>query len=75
MGVPKTTFYHYARYVADSNAAQKHGNSSSIKPRAHTMQAMATLRCILDKSADYRPHRSRTLAFGEKVLLKVLPTT
>jgi hypothetical protein len=43
-----------------------------LKPQAHTMQVMATLRCILDRSADHMPHRSQILVFGEKVVLKVL---
>jgi hypothetical protein len=75
MGVPKTTFYCYTGYAIDSRAAQKHENSSLVKPRAQTMQAIATLRCILDKSADHMPHRSRTLASGKKVVSKVLPAT
>jgi hypothetical protein len=37
--------------------------------------ATATLRCILDRSADHMPHRSRTLASGDKVVSKVLPAT
>jgi hypothetical protein len=37
------------------------------------VQALATLRCILDRSADHMPHRLRTLASGDNVVLKVLP--
>ena len=39
------------------------------------MQATATLRCIVDKSADHMPHRSRVLTCGKKVVTKVLPAT
>jgi hypothetical protein len=39
------------------------------------MQATATLRCILDRSADHMLYRFQTLAVGEKVVSKVLPTT
>ena len=39
------------------------------------VQATATLRCILDKSADHMPHRSHVLSSGEKVVTKVLPAT
>jgi hypothetical protein len=36
------------------------------------MHAIATLRCILDKSANHMPHRTRTLSSSEKVVSKVL---
>jgi hypothetical protein len=75
MGVPETTFYRYARYAAEGRPAQKHGNSGLLKPRAYTVQATATLKYILDRSVDHFLHRSRTLAYGEKVVSKVLPAT
>jgi hypothetical protein len=75
MGVPETTFYCYARYAVKGRPIQKHGNSGLLKPRAHTVQATVTLRCILDRSADHMSHRSRTIASGEKVVSKVLPAT
>ena len=37
MGVPKTTFYRYARYVADGRPAQKHGNFGLLKPQEHSV--------------------------------------
>ena len=55
--------------------AQLHANSGLQKPRAHTVQATATLRCILEKSTDHMPHKSRVLSSGEKVVTKVLPAT
>ena len=75
MGVPETTFYCYAGYASEGRPAQKHGNSGLLKPRAHTVQAIATLKCILDRSVDHMPHRLRTLPSGEKVVSKVLPIT
>ena len=38
--------------------------------RAHTVQAIATLRCILEKSMDHMPHRSCILSSSEKVVKK-----
>jgi hypothetical protein len=38
MGVPEITFYYYARYVVEGRLAQKHGNSSLLKSRAHAIQ-------------------------------------
>ena len=55
--------------------AQLHGNLGLHKPWAHTVQATAILRCILEKSADHMPHRPRVLSSGEKVVTKVLPAT
>jgi hypothetical protein len=41
-------------------------------PQVHTIQANATLRCILEKLADHMPHRFQTLASSDKVVSKVL---
>jgi hypothetical protein len=57
MEVPETTFYRYAGYAAEERPIQKYGNSGLLKPRAHVVQAMATLRCILDKSTDHMLNR------------------
>ena len=73
MDEPETTFYRYAGYAYRGQLVQKHGNSGLLKPRAHTVQAMATLRCILDRFVDHMPHRSRMLLSSEKVVSKVLP--
>ena len=40
-----------------------------------SIQAIARVQRILDKSVDHMPHRSHILAFGEKVVTKVLPAT
>ena len=58
MAVPESTFYRYAKHAAENMVAEMHGNTGLRKPRSHTIQATATLRCILDKSADHMPHRS-----------------
>ena len=75
MGVLESTFYRYAKYASQDTVAQLHGNSGLCKPRAHTIQTTTTLRCILEKSADHMPHRSRLLSSGEKVVTKVLSAT
>ena len=75
IGVPETTFYRYAGYLAEGRPTKKHGNSGLLKPQAHIMQATATLRCKLDRSADHMPYRFQILASSEKVVLKVFPTT
>ena len=73
MEVSESTFYRYTKYASENMVAQLHGNSSLCKPRAHTVQATTTLKCILEKSADHMLHRSRVLSSGEKVVTKVLP--
>ena len=75
MGVSESTFYRYAKYASQNMVAQLHGNLGLQKPRAHIVQATATLRCVLEKSAYHVPHRSRVLSSGEKVVTKVLPAT
>ena len=73
MAVPESTFYRYAKHATQNMVVQMHGNTGLHKPKPHTIQATTTLRCILDRSADHVPHRSRVLAFGKKVVSKVLP--
>jgi len=39
------------------------------------LQAIATLKCVLEKSANHMPHHMHTLPFGEKMVSKVLSAT
>ena len=52
--------------------ARDHGNTGLLKPRKHTQQATASLKCILDREADHMPHRTRSLKAGEKIVSKIL---
>ena len=66
----------FQRYKAKAKAEVRgapHGNSNTTKTRTATAQAIQTLRCLLEASADHMPHLTRTLHTGEKVGLKVLP--
>ncbi|KAG0581688.1 hypothetical protein KC19_3G000300 [Ceratodon purpureus] len=74
-GVSEATFHRFQGYAAEGLQAQPHGNTSLLKPRKHTSQAIATLRCILENSANHMPHRTRTLKTGEKVVSMILPAT
>ena len=74
-GVPESTFYRYQTYMNNGREALDHGNKRLLKPRKHTQQAAASLKCILDKQADHMPHRTRTLKTREKVVSMCLPTT
>jgi hypothetical protein len=64
MGVSRATFFRYAKAATSGDRARHHGNYGSKKPREHTVQAIATLRCLLEKFADHMPHRSTTLPIG-----------
>ena len=55
--------------------AEPHGNLDLKKPRMHTLQATATLRLLLENTADHMPHKSRTLESGEKVVSMCLPSS
>ena len=74
-GVPESTFYRYQTYMNDSREALDHGNKGLLKPRKHTQQAAASLKCILEKQANHMPHRTRTLKTGEKLVSMCLPAT
>ena len=74
-GVPQATFYRYQAYARANREANEHGNTGLAKPRKHTQQATAMLKCILEKEAYHMPHRTRTTKFGEKVVSMILPAT
>jgi len=54
--------------------AEGHGNLGLKKPRMQIVQATATLRALIVGQADKMPHKTKTLAFGEKVPALVLPS-
>jgi hypothetical protein len=64
MGVSWATFFRYVEATASGDRTRHHGNFGSKKPREHTVQAIATLRCLLEKSGDHMPHRLTTLPTG-----------
>ena len=57
-GVPQATFYRYQGYARANREASEHGNTRLAKPRKHTQQATATLKCILEKEADHVKRKS-----------------
>jgi hypothetical protein len=71
----RATFFRYAEAGTSGHKARHHRNYGSKKPREHTVQAIATLRCMLEKSADHMPHRSTTMPTGETVVTKSLPSS
>ena len=73
-GVSKAEFYRQAGYAKEGRRSRHHGNLGLKKPREATRQASATLATIIVPLADAMPHKTRTIATGEKVVEKVLPT-
>ena len=60
-GISRATFYRYKEMAKNEVRPEEHGNLGLKKPRIHTVQATATLRLLLENSADQMPHKSRTL--------------
>jgi hypothetical protein len=75
MGVSCATFFRYVEAATSSGRTRHHGDFGSKKPREHMMQAIATLKCLLEKSAEHMPHRLTILPTGEAVLTKTLPSS
>jgi len=74
-GTSESTVYLFQEYAARGDRAPLHGNLRIQKTQKHTLQAIATLKCVLDKLVDYMPYCMHTLPSIEKVVSKVLPTT
>ena len=75
MGVHKLSFYRYKAHALIGKRAKQHGNLGTKKPRTHILQTTATLRTILESTADHMPHKSRTKDDGEKVVAMSLPSS
>ena len=74
-GISRATFYRYKESAKAGKRAEPHGNLGSKKPRKHTLQATATLRTIVENSADQMPHKTKTLETGERVVSMCLPSS
>ena len=75
MEVHRSSFYRYKADALIGKRAEQHGNLGTKKPRTHTLQATATLRTVLESTADHMPHKSRTKENGEKVVAMSLPSS
>ena len=65
-GVPESTFYRYQTYINNGREALDHGKKGLLKPRKHTQQATASLKCILEKQVDHMAHRTRLSRKGRR---------
>jgi hypothetical protein len=75
MGVSRATYYRWKVNINNGLRAEHHGNAGMVKPRSHTLQAIATLCLMLEKTADHMPHRTTIIETGEKVVSKCLPSS
>ena len=69
-GVSRATFYRYKEMTKNDKQPKHHGNVGLKKPRTHTVQTTATLRLLLENSAD-----QGLFSLGEKVPSMVLPSS
>jgi hypothetical protein len=72
-GVFKTDFYRYKQYAASGRRAQYHGGKGRTKSSGSKLQAVQTMKMLLESKADPMPHRTCNLKTGEKVVQKILP--
>jgi hypothetical protein len=75
MDVSRATYYRWKVNASSGMRDDQHGNVGTTKPRIHTLQAMATLRLMLEQSTDHMPHKTTTVETGEKVVSKCLPSS
>jgi hypothetical protein len=75
MGVSRATYYRWKVNANNGLCAKHHGNTGTVKLQSHTLQATATLRLMLEQTADHMPHRTTTIETREKVVSKCLPSS
>jgi hypothetical protein len=71
-GVSKTDFYRYKQYAASGRRAQYHGGKGRTKSSGSKLQAVQTMKMLLESKADPMPHKTCNLKTGEKVVQKIL---
>jgi hypothetical protein len=75
MGVSRATYYQWKVNASSGMCADQHGNVGTTKPQIHTLQAIATLRQMLEQSTDHMPHKTTALEIGEKIVSKSLSSS
>lgn len=73
-GYNKSSFNRFKTMAKGGVLLSQHGNLGSKKQRAHMVEATATLRLLVENSAEQMPHKSKTLENGEQVPTMVLPS-
>jgi hypothetical protein len=69
----KIDFYRYKQYAASSCRAQYHGGKGRTKSSSSKLQAVQTMKMLLESKADCMPHRTCNLKTGGMVVQKILP--
>lgn len=67
-------FSRFKKLVGAGARAQNHGNAGKQRQSAPMVQALATMKTLLDARAESMPHRTHTTPEGEKVVQKILPS-
>jgi hypothetical protein len=75
MDVSRATYYHWKENAKNGMCTNHHINLGSKKLWIHTLQATATLRLMLEQSANHMPHKMQTLETRMKIVSKYLPSS
>jgi len=74
-GKTKVEFYRFKHMAKEGQKAKGHGNLGLKKLQKLIVLAIARLQALIISKADEMPHKTRTLASGEKVHVIVLPSS
>ena len=75
MDVSRAMYYRWKVNASSGMRADQYSNVGTTKPRIHMLQAMATLRQMLEQFIDHMPHKTTALETREKVVSKCLPSS
>jgi hypothetical protein len=71
-GIPKSTFYAYASLYNCGVVNPSHGNHGVKRPRPATVQAMGSIKAIIQDTADQMPNQYRGIGHGREDNRKML---
>ena len=75
IAIVESMLYQYAKHIVQNMVVHMHGNFGLCKLMSHIKLVATTLRCKLNKSINYISHKFWVLAFGKKVVSKILSST
>ena len=67
-GVSKTNFYRYKQYTASGHWVQYHGKEGRTKSSGFKLQAVYTMKMLLESKVKPMPHRTYNLKTNEKMV-------
>ena len=73
-GIPKSTFHNYMDQYKKGIISSTYENRDVKRPRLGTMQALGTIRAIINETTNHMPNQMRMTAIGRRDTLKFLPS-